>query len=132
MRREDRAQARGRHSWVRHVFVAVLAVAALVLVIHGGAATQRSSDFAPNSVSSGSMAPGAHVALPDATVVQTTAHLGHLVTTHRVTASATALTLLLPLLLLACRRPVIPVAVSVRRRAGGTPLRRGPPTFLAR
>lgn len=132
MRHEDRAQARGRHSWVRHVLVAVLAVTALVLVIHGDAATQPGNDTAPNTVSSGSMVPGTHVALPDATVVQTAAHVGQFVTTHRVTASATALTLLLPLLLLACRRPVIPIAVAVRRRAGGTPLRRGPPTFLAR
>lgn len=132
MRREDCAQARGRRSWVRHVVVAVLAGAALVLVIHGGAATQRGNDIAPNTVSSGSMVPGTHVAVPDATVVQTAAHVGQFVTTHRVTASATALTLLLPLLLLACRRPVIPIAVAVRRRAGGTPLRRGPPTFHAR
>lgn len=133
MRRDDRDRPRPRRRWPRRGVVAALAVVAGLGVVCAGASTQVGNITAPQTVSSESALTATHTTVHDATIVQTVTHVGQFVTAHRPTLAATAVSLLLPLFLVARRRPAIPVAVTAPRRfRGGTPLRRGPPTFLAR
>lgn len=131
MRRDDRDQPLRQQGYARHGIVAVLAIATSVLAICAGVTAQASDVTAPRTVASGSVLTATHTTVPDATAVDAAAHVGQVVTAHRASVAATALSLLLPLLLLAHRQPAIPVAVTASRFRHTTPWRRGPPTFLA-
>lgn len=132
MRRHRNGLRRQRH-WGRHGIVAALTVVAGFAGVSAVTATQSGSVAAPQEGASGPLAGTHTAAVPDATIVTAATHTGQFVTAHRPTVASTTVSLLLLLLLRRARRPSrIPAAVTVRRFRGGTPLRRGPPTFLAR
>ena len=111
----------------------MLAIAAGVLAIGPAALTHAGNVTATQTVASESVLPTAHTAVPDATIGPASTHVGQFVTAYRPIVAATALSLLLlPLFFPVRRQPVLPAAVTPRRTCRGTPLRRGPPTFLAR
>lgn len=128
MRRNDHDGRRQRCG--RRGVVALLAAVAGVGVVCAGPAVLGHDLPAPRSGASAPVA-AANTATPDAALVQAAPHVGRLGATHYPTAAA-ATAALLPLLLLASRRQLIPIAVSRHQLLCGAPLQRGPPTFRAR
>jgi len=118
--------------WGRRVAIAVLAVVAGLGVVCADAATRSGDIAAPHPGSTVSVLNITSAAVPDTTIARAAHHVTQFVTAHRPAVAVTAVSLLLPLLLLGRRRPPIPVAVSPGRYRRVTPLRRAPPTLLAR
>lgn len=131
MHRHDRDRPLLRQRWGRRGVVAVLAAAAGFGLVGAGTGG-HSSVSTPPADSSALMLTTAHTTVPDATTVQAATRVGQVVTAHRPTLTAAAVALLLPLVLLARRRPPIPVPDNARRLSHSSPPRRGPPTLFAR
>jgi len=131
VRRGDHDRRRRQPHWARRGIVALLAVLAALGAVTAGAALVGREKAA--HAASGSTSAAAYTAVPDAAITQAATHVGRLFTTHRADVGATAVSVLLPpLLLLAPLRSALEVPIARRRAHVGTPLRRGPPSFLAR